>query len=69
MGLWLGDIRAASDEILLKQYGIKHLLSLGVFPKNVSKDINSIILAADNIVSIQLITVNIDLATDFKSLY
>lgn len=48
-GLWLGNIMAASDRVLLKVQGITHVLSLGAIPNNLDPSIKHMKVIIDDI--------------------
>ena len=63
-GIWLGNIRAAEDQTLLRVTGITHLLSLGAMPSKVDPSIKHMKILLDDIPSAQIYP-HLDRAVDF----
>jgi len=63
-GIWLGNIKAAEDQTLLKVTGITHVLSLGAIPSRVDSNIKHMKIHIDDIPSAQIYQ-HLDRAVDF----
>jgi len=63
-GLWLGNIMAASDRVLLRISGITHVLSLGAIPTNLDPNIKHMKVLIDDIPQAQIYP-HLDTAVDF----